>query len=168
MTVVCAALLLALGAASAVAANENSEGHARDLAAKQCAAEKKADKGAFKAFYGEHAMRACIKGETPEVADELKNAAKECKAERSGDPEGFAEDYGDGRNAFGKCVSRKVRAEIREDVAEFKNAAKECKAERELDPEGFRGDYGSNANGRNALGKCVSEKVRASEEGEAS
>ena len=34
---------------------------------------KKADKAAFRAAYGKHAMRACIKGETPEAKDELRS-----------------------------------------------------------------------------------------------
>lgn len=150
-------------AGTAGAANENAGDHARDLAAKECTAAKKADRAAFNALYGpKHAMRQCIKRETPEAAEELKNASKECKAERAADPDGFEATYG----SQGKCVSQKVKAEIREDVAEFKNAAKECKAEREADPEGFRTNYGSNENGKNALGKCVSEKVRADEEPE--
>ena len=153
--VVCASVLSALALAGpASAANENSNGHARDLAAKQCAAEKKADKAAFKALYGDHAMRTCIKGTTPEVVEELKNAAKECKAERADDAEGFEATYGN----LGKCVSAKVRADRHEEVEEFDNAAKECKAEREADRDAFRETYGSNENGRNALGKCVSQK----------
>ncbi len=111
-TIIAASLLATLSiAGTATAANENSGEHARDTAAKRCAAEKKADKQAFKAVYGKHAMRNCIKSE-PEAGD----------------------------------------------VAAFKNAAKECKAEREADREAFQENYGSNGNGRNALGKCVSDK----------
>jgi hypothetical protein len=159
------ASLLAVSLASA--GNGTGEDHGRSLAAKQCAAEKKADKAAFRALYGKHAMRNCIKGTTDEIEDELKNAAQECKAEREANPDAFRETHGanaNGRNAFGKCVSSKVRAEMREDVAEFKNAAEECKAERETDPDAFRETYGTNANGRNALGKCVSTHVREDEE----
>jgi hypothetical protein len=159
------ASLLAVSIAGAGATGDQDRG--RSLAAKQCAAEKKADKAAFRALYGKHAMRNCIKGTTDEIEDDLKNAAKECKAEREADPDAFRETYGanpSGRNAFGKCVSSKVRAEMREDVAEFKNAAKECKAEREADPDAFRETYGANPNGRNALGKCVSTHVREDKE----
>jgi hypothetical protein len=45
-----------------------------------------------------------------EVA-ETKNAARECAAERATDRAAFKEEYGtnkNGKNAFGKCVSRKV------------------------------------------------------------
>jgi hypothetical protein len=112
-------------------------------------------------------MRNCIQGTTDKVAAELKNAAKACKAERDADPAAFRQTYGtneNGRNAFGKCVSKKVRAEIRKDVAAFKNAAKECRAERNADPAAFRQNYGTNHNGRNAFGKCVSSKVKHSEQ----
>jgi hypothetical protein len=156
-----------LAVAVASAGNPTSEAHAKNLAAKQCAAEKKADRVAFRAAYGEHPMRNCIKGTTDEVQAELKNAAKECKAEREADPAAFQENYGtneNGSNAFGKCVSKKVRAEIKEDVAEFKNAAKECREERKADADAFREKYGNNHNGRNAFGKCVSQKVKHSEQ----
>jgi len=58
-------------------------------------------------------------------------------------------------------VSQKVRADRREDTAEFKDAAKECRAERAEDPDAFQETYGANENRRNALGKCISGKVRA-------
>src|SRR4029079_4354139 len=148
----------ALPVASATAVQPDHPANAKDAAAKQCAAEKKADKAAFKATYGKHAMRACIKGETPEAQDELKNAAKECKAAKSDDPTGFAAAWGDGKNAFGKCVSGTVRAEDGADVAEVKNAAKECKAAKSDDPEAFATAWGD---GKNAYGKCVSATVKA-------
>jgi hypothetical protein len=160
----CASLL---AVAAAPAGNATSESHAKNLAAKECTAQKKADRAAFRATYGEHPMRNCIQGTTDEVAAELKNAAKQCKAEREADPAAFRENHGtneNGSNAFGKCVSKKVRAEIKEDVAEFKNAAKECRAERQADPEAFQENYGNNRNGRNAFGKCVSQKVKHSQE----
>jgi hypothetical protein len=159
-----AALALVVPAAVALGAgNPTSAAHAKNLAAKQCAAQKKADRVAFRATYGKHAMRNCIKGATDEVKAELKNAAKECRAERRADPAAFRQNYGtnhNGANAFGKCLSRKVNADIRKDTTEFKNAAKECKAERRADPAAFRQQYGNNHNGRNALGKCVSSKVK--------
>jgi len=164
--IACGCLCASLLAASLAAGNTTSDSHAKNVAAKQCAAQKKADKAAFRATYGKHAMRNCIKGTTDEAATELKNAAKECKAARQADPEGFQQQYGtnhNGHNAFGKCVSGKVKAEVKEDVAEFKNAAKECKAARQADPEGFQQQYGTNHNGRNALGKCVSSKVKHQE-----
>jgi len=166
ITIACACLCASLLAASLAAGNTTSDSHAKNVAAKQCAAQKKADKAAFRGTYGRHAMRNCIKGTTDEAATELKNAAKECKAAREADPQAFHDQYGtnhNGRNALGKCISDHVRAEVKEDVAEFKNAAKECKDARQADPEAFHHQYGTNHNGRNALGKCVSSKVKHAE-----
>src|SRR5262245_23606697 len=51
-------------------------------------------------------------------ATEFKNAAKECADERSKDAEGFKTTYGteasNFKNAFGKCVSQKVREDNNE------------------------------------------------------
>ena len=113
-------------------------------------------------------MRTCIKGETQEAEDELKNAAKECKAEREADPDAFEETYGTdrhGKNAYGKCVSSKVKAEDDEDVEEFKNAAKECKAERADDPEAFTPRTAPREQRQERLGKCVSATVKADDAG---
>jgi hypothetical protein len=135
-----------------------------------------ATREAFRTQYRNFA--ACVRAKTAEEAQEEetahKNAAKECKAERRLDPAAFAETYGtnaNGKNAFGKCVSQKSREneaeadqEDAEEAAAFKNAAKECAAEREsLGADAFKEEYGTNANGRNAFGKCVSEKARENE-----
>lgn len=172
--VVCVALLSSLAFASLATATKpdhpskpDKPAHpvkAKDGAAKQCAAAKRADKAAFRSLYGKHAMRTCIKGEKDDSKAELKNAAKECKAAQAGDPDGFADAYGTGKNAYGKCVSSTVKAEDAEDVSEFKNAAKECKALRSEDPASFEETYGRGKKGRNALGKCVSAKAHESEQ----
>jgi hypothetical protein len=92
-------------------------------AAKLCAEQKKADKAAFKALWGKHAMRDCIRAgrEGGEVAtadpEVIQNAAQECRAEREADAAAFAETYGtnhNDRNAFGKCVSTKVHEDEEE------------------------------------------------------
>jgi hypothetical protein len=170
--VVAAALSVALvGASLAVAGNPTSDEHAKNLAAKQCKAEKKADKGAFKATYGEHAMRTCIQGTKDETKTKLENSARACKDERAEDPDAFKETYGtehsEGRNAFGKCVSSRAKAKVKREVKEFDNAATECKDERAEDPDAFKETYGSeNSKGRNALGTCVSQKVKHSDDEE--
>ena len=161
MIIVGAALAATALPVAAAAGKPDHPVQARDAAAKQCAAEKKADKTAFKATYGKHAMRTCIKGEVPAAKDELKNAAQECKAARKDDPDAFAAAWGSGKNAYGKCVSGTVRAEDRSDVREFKNAAKECKAARKDDPGAFAAAWGS---GKNAYGKCVSATAKAADE----
>jgi hypothetical protein len=117
-------------------------------------------------------VRQTAEEEEAENQSAHKNAAQECKAERSEDPDAFKETYGEnknGKNAFGKCVSGKAKdkkaemdADDAEDAQEFKNAAKACAAEREeMGTEAFAEEYGTNENGKNAFGKCVSRKVRA-------
>ncbi len=122
---------------------------------------------------------ACVRAKAAEEAQEEqtahKNAAKECKAERTANAQAFAEKYGtnkNGKNAFGKCVSKKAREKKQEadkkDKAEEKaklNAAKKCKAARKDDAEAFAEKYGSK---RNAFGKCVSQTAREMNEQEES
>ena len=52
-----------------------------------------------------------VKDDSKAEVKEFKNAAKECKAERAADPQAFHATYGtghNGRNALGKCVSRRA------------------------------------------------------------
>ena len=91
-------------------------------AVKQCKAEREADPAAFATKYGsnkngKNALGKCVSQTqrelTATVADEIENAAKQCKAERKADPAAFATKYGTNenkRNAFGKCVSKTVKA----------------------------------------------------------
>ena len=91
-----------------------------------------------------------------------KNAAKWCKAERTrlGVDE-FKKTYAppnhpNGANAFGKCVSQRVKAQKQKedsDSQDAKNAMQKCKAMRQSDPNGFKSAYGDKPN---ALGKCAS------------
>ena len=123
--VLAVAAMLTLSASLAAATPGNGNGNGpqgtpnggSSEAAKLCAEQKKADKAAFKALWGKHAMRDCIRagrgGDEVAVAtpEEIKNAAQECRAEREADATLFAETYGtndNDRNAFGKCVSAKV------------------------------------------------------------
>jgi hypothetical protein len=103
----------------------------------------------------------------PSGADRT-NAAQECRAERGSTDatrEAFRARYGTNRNrrnAFGKCVSQRSKSEERQREAAKSNAAKECKAERkDKGTEAFAEEYGTGRNGRNAYGKCVSEKASA-------
>jgi hypothetical protein len=167
-----ATLSVALVSASlASAGSATSTEHAKNLAAKQCNAEKKADKGAFKAAFGKHATRNCIRGTTDDTKANLDNAAAECRDERTADPHGFQDTWGteqsNGKNAFGKCVSSKAREDVEEDVAEFQNASQECRDERAGDPDAFKETYGTEeSKGKNAFGKCVSSKVKHSDDDE--
>jgi hypothetical protein len=98
-------------------------------AAKECRAERALDPAAFAETYGTNANRRnafgkCVSKkareneaeadqEDAEEATAFKNAAKECAAERESlGADAFKEAYGtnaNGRNAFGKCVSKKAR-----------------------------------------------------------
>lgn len=108
------AALAAPFAAATKPSGDHGHGHGNggssDIA-KQCHAAKKADKAAFRALYGKHAMRKCIHAGDPPKPKALKGAAKACRAERAADPDAFAVKYGTNhnhRNAFGKCVSKKL------------------------------------------------------------
>jgi hypothetical protein len=108
--------IAAIAAPAAMADVGGTPNGGRSAIAKECAKLKKADRAAFKATFGKHAMRKCIKGEPVETSEttpaEFKNAAKECRAERAADPALFQETHGTNgnkRNAFGKCVSGKVK-----------------------------------------------------------
>ena len=161
------ALALALTAGSA-SAGSGDVPSGNQVAAKQCQAEKQADRAAFEATYGaKHTMRECKRANREEGAETAQNAAQECRAERDADEGAFTETYGtneNGRDAFGKCVSSKVREEVEDDAETFQNAAQECRVERTSDPEAFEETYGTNGNRRNAFGKCVSRTVREMED----
>jgi hypothetical protein len=97
------------------------------------------------------------------------NAAKECKAERGttdATREAFAKKYGTKgskhKNAFGKCVSRHVKAERAKRKAARSGAVSDCRKERdELGVDAFRERYGSEHSKRhNAFGKCVSQNAK--------
>jgi hypothetical protein len=124
---------------------------------------------------------ACVRKKAVEEAQEAQNAhtnaAKECKADRAEDPAQFRSDWGSntnahsehgqGRNAFGKCVSATAKAKEhnadakdQEDATEFKNAAKACADERSKGEAAFNAKWGENDSDSNAFGKCVSRTVR--------
>ena len=98
------------------------------------------------------------------------NAAAECRAERGGTAatrEAFRVKYGtnkNGKNAFGKCVSRRSQDEETERQDAAKSAAQQCKDERTADPQAFAEKYGTNKNRKNAFGKCVSSKAKEKEQ----
>ena len=152
--------VLMMGIGTATAAKPSDEAQA---AKKLCVQQKNADKAAFEAVWGKNAMRDCKRAARGEVEEATQNASQECRAEQEADPALFAATYGSKKNAFGKCVSQKAKADLAEEVTEFKNAAKECRAEQEADPAAFQETYGTNGNKKNAFGKCVSGKVKDDE-----
>ncbi len=127
--VACVASVGALGVTGAAAKPGNGHGNggngngpdAHSLVSKQCTREQhRLGTKAFKEKYGKHAMKACKRQNLPEVKADIRNASQECRAEQAdpafGDTHGgatFDAFYGtnhNDRNAFGKCVSGKVRA----------------------------------------------------------
>jgi hypothetical protein len=93
----------------------------RSNAAAQCRTERSADPAAFATKYGKGANHAnafgnCVSSKAKAAAaarvQATENAAKACWTERKADPAAFKAKYGtnaDKSNAFGKCVSGKVK-----------------------------------------------------------
>jgi hypothetical protein len=100
-------------------AQANEQDHAN--AAAQCRTERSADPTAFAAKYGTgkkhaNAFGNCVSGKAKAAATAnvhaTVNAAKSCWTERQADPAAFTAKYGTNKNksnAFGKCVSGKVK-----------------------------------------------------------
>jgi hypothetical protein len=100
-------------------AQQNEQNQAN--AAAQCRAERAADPAAFAAKYGTgkkhaNAFGKCVSGKAKAAAAAQQqatvNAAKACMTERKADPAAFKAKYGTNANksnAFGKCVSGKVK-----------------------------------------------------------
>jgi hypothetical protein len=94
----------------------------------------------------------------PSNADK-RAAIAQCKEER-GKARATREAFKAKYHSFSRCVRLKAAEEKAEREAAQANAAKECKAERAADPTAFQQKYGTNHNGRNAFGKCVSQKAK--------
>jgi hypothetical protein len=100
-------------------AGQNAKNQAN--AAAQCRTERDADAAAFAAKYGTgkkhaNAFGNCVSGKAKSAAAQqvqaTDNAAKACWNERKADPGAFKTKYGTNANksnAFGKCVSGKVK-----------------------------------------------------------
>ena len=107
---------LAVLAAPAAAVAKPSKADKRE-AQKECRAERgttDATREAFEAKYRN--FGACVSGNAREAKAERQearsNAARECREERAADREAFQDKYGTNankRNAFGRCISLKVR-----------------------------------------------------------
>jgi hypothetical protein len=100
-------------------ASQNAQNHA--TAVSECRAERAADPSAFAAQYGTgpnhaNAFGKCVSGKAKAQAAHQQqatvNAARQCWTERQADPAAFKTHYGTNAsksNAFGKCVSSKVK-----------------------------------------------------------
>jgi hypothetical protein len=96
--------------------HSHARGLAVRLAVRECRAERRSlGRETFRAKYGEHAFRTCVRQSLPDAREAVRNAARECRAEREEiGVEAFREKYGSNRNkrnAFGKCVSQHARAD---------------------------------------------------------
>ncbi len=100
-------------------AQQHANNHA--TAVSQCRAERAADPAAFAALYGTgpnhaNAFGKCVSMKAKAAGNAqvhaTVNAARECFTERQADPAAFKDHYGTNANksnAFGKCVSSKVK-----------------------------------------------------------
>jgi hypothetical protein len=86
---------------------------ARAAAREACASE---PKGKERAACVKAATKA-NKAEADAQDQERVNAAKACRAEQTAPESTFDADYGTGKNAFGKCVSKKAKAQNDEPAA---------------------------------------------------
>jgi hypothetical protein len=140
--------------------------------AQACAAERTAiGTQAFRDLYGtppnkSNAFGKCVSKKAKQQQENHDNAVSQCRAEQS-DPN-FAANHvgktfeqfygtGNGKNAFGKCVSGKAKAENQADQNAEVNAAKQCKKDRAADLAAFKAKYGTRPN---AFGKCVSQRAK--------
>ena len=57
------------------------------------------------------AQRAELRAARREARNDWVNAAKTCRGLQEEDEEAFGEEYGEGKNAFGKCVSQHAKAQ---------------------------------------------------------
>lgn len=127
----------------------------------------------FAQTYGTNANKAnafgkCVSSHAKSAAAATANAAQTCKAQQA-DPnfsashggKTFQQFYGtngNGKNAFGKCVSAAASQSSSEQAKADTNAAKTCKAAKAADPTAFAAKWGS---AKNAFGKCVSATAKA-------
>ena len=78
--------MLAVAAPLAAAKPGNGNGNGRHEAAKLCAEQKKADKAAFKALWGKHAMRDCIRAGRAEDQVAMRRRRRSTTRRRSAAP----------------------------------------------------------------------------------
>jgi hypothetical protein len=156
-------------------------GKERANAARMCSAQRaQLGAAAFGQQWGSpanarNAFGKCVSKTARTLHQNALNAARQCRAEQGDasfaathDGKTFAQFYGtneDLSNAFGNCVSLKVRVSNSETRQELVNPARYCRAQRSsMGEQAFADLYGTNANKRNAFGKCVSKAARTMHE----
>jgi hypothetical protein len=164
----------------------------RRNAAQECRFERgttAATREAFAVKYGSNdndanAFGKCVSSKAADESQELKaanaGASQACRTEEGTTAESkaaFATKYGtngNGKNAFGKCVSAKAhelkkQADVRDHdrATARKTAAKSCAEERgttAASRKAFAEKYGTGTTRRNAFGKCVSKLAKAQQQ----
>jgi hypothetical protein len=123
----------------------------------------------FAGVVGSLAMPVCAQASEAPSSTDRENAAAECQFERgttTATHEAFTVKYGtngNGKNAFGKCVSKAAREEGAQSAQAKTGAPQACRTEQGTTAESeaaFTTKYGTNRNGKNAFGKCVSAKAK--------
>ena len=105
----------------------------------------------------------CLAAKEHQITQNHTNAAKTCTAELGASPESraaFNTHYGaneNDKNAYGKCVAQKAKAQTVAQQLTTLKAAKQCKADRRANATAFGEMYGTK---KNAFGKCVSAKSK--------
>jgi hypothetical protein len=163
---------------TAVAFAQSPTAQDRANASRLCRAQRAAmGTTAFNQLYGTNANRSnafgkCVSKLAQAQQQNRQNAAQACRGEQN-DPnfaathggKTFAQFYGaakgNGKNAFGRCVSSKAQTASDEQQTTTLNAAQQCKAQRKaMGDKAFAALYGTNGNKRNAFGKCVSKLAK--------
>jgi hypothetical protein len=166
--------LILIAAIPAVALARGPTATEQSNAATICAGlEKAMGSATFKATYGTNATRSdalgqCVARWAKIEQQDTSQATHQCALEQndanfaaSHGGKTFVQFYGTGKsgnNAFGRCVSMKVRATTAQQAQATLNAAQACVKERTANPAAFKAKYGTNANKSNAFGRCVSLK----------
>jgi hypothetical protein len=125
----------------------------------------------FGAAYGTNADKSnaygkCVAKNAGTAKQDVTNASKACSAEQADanfaaghGGKTFAQFYGasqgktTGANAFGKCVSAKVKSATAGQAGKAGSAARSCRSDLKADKTAFAGKWGP---GTNAFGRCVS------------
>jgi hypothetical protein len=169
MTAICA--LLAPVAASAAGTPSASA-----VAASLCKQEQaKMTPTDFQAAYGAtntaSAYGKCVLKNAKLAQQDVNNAAKSCTAEQA--DANFAANHGGktfdqfygatpgknaDANAYGKCVSSKVKSATASQAAKAASAARSCRADLKADKAAFATKWGT---GTNAFGRCVASTAKA-------
>jgi len=135
-----------------VAKHARGEHRAAKLALRECKAEYATDPAAFMTKYGAQPVAQSLLGRPGE-----RGQGEDTDETRPAKP------GADVRRAIKRCVKLKLQKVTTDRREALENAVEQCKEERGETEElraAFRNKYGTNENKRNALGKCVSQKVR--------